>query len=41
MNRSSTGDLQGSEAILYAAVTVDTCHCTFVKICKMYNRVEL
>lgn len=40
MTRWSTGDLQGSETILYAAVTVDTCHYTLVKIRRMCNTVN-
>ena len=40
MKRQSTVDLQGSETSLYVALTVDTCHYTFVKICRMCNTVN-
>ena len=37
MNRQSTEDSQGSETTLYEAVTVDTCHYTFIKTQRTYN----
>lgn len=41
MNKGSTEDFQDSENILYDAVIMGTCHCTFVQNHRLQRRLTL
>lgn len=40
MNKRGTGNFQGRATILYDTIIVNTHHCTFVKIHRMYKKNE-